>query len=407
LNPGRIFYVNAYSDKNYIFNRLEERERRRIMTAKNVYQWLLTKLDDETILDIYSSSKGKIVCRGFRTNNVHDVKTNRKNLIINLLSPGSYKYLKSWFTKIDVFPENHNESIVDKEVEELLSIADKEGIVSVFIRLLNQNLDKKAVQLFGEITNHSNHLLEVKNQAFSKYGTENASDKNAEKRESILDSKKLETESHSIQDKNEDKITKKIERKLKNLESELEKRTEQYTKKIEHMERKNKETVDSLNNKLAAVHRVVKEKDDQIKDLELALQKSKNSEQEKDRLIDSLQKQIEDLRKQMNELEEILPKKEKSIHILVVGQPASEVPFKNETIQFTFLENELVYDFQFNDSYDSYWVLGYELSNKEQYLLRQNDSFNQLRESKIKICKQFSDVQMLMKIFEKTKVGAL
>ncbi|MDG4850505.1 hypothetical protein [Peribacillus frigoritolerans] len=377
------------------------------MTVKNVHQWLLTKLDDETIFDIYSSSKGKIVCRGFRTNNVHDVKTNRKKLIINLLSPSSYKYFKSWFTKIEGFPENQNESLVDKEIEELLSIAGEEGIVSVFIRLFNQNLDKKAVQLFGEITDHSNHMFEVQNQAFSKYGTENSPDKKSEKSKSIPQSKKSETEHHSIQDKNEDKINKKIEKKLKNIESELEKRTEQHTKRIVDIERKNKETVDSLNKKLTAVHRVVKEKNDEIKEYELAMQKSKNTEKEKDRLIDSLQKQIVDLQKQINELEEILPKKEKGIHILVVGQPASEVPFKNETIEFTFLDNERVYDFKFDDSYDSYWVLGYELSNKEQYLLRQNDSFNQLPDSKINICKQFRDVQILMIIFEKTKVGAL
>lgn len=373
------------------------------MTVKNVHQWLLTKLDDETILDIYSSSKGKIVCRGFRTNNIHDVKANRKKLIINLLSPSSYKNFKNWFTKIEGFPECSNDSLVDKELEELLFIAGEEGIVSVFIRLLNQNLEKKAIQLFGEITDNFNYMLEVRNQAFNRYGIENASNKNSGKIKSISQIKKSEAEYLSIQNKNEDKINKKIEKKMKNLQSELEKRTEQHTKRIVDMEQKNKEMLDSLNKKLVAVHHVVKEKNEEIKELELAVKKSKKAEQEKERLIELLQKQIEDLK---NELE-TTPKIEKNIFILVVGQPGSEVPFKNEKIQFTFLENELVYDFKFDDSYDSYWVLGYELSNKEQYLLRQNDSFNQLPESKINICKQFSDVQVLMKIIEKTKVGAL
>lgn len=382
------------------------RERRRIMTVKNVYQWLLTKLDDETILDIYSSSKGKIVCRGFRVNSIHDIKNNRKILTTNLLNPSSYKYFKIWFTKIEEFPQNQSDTLTEKDVGELLDLVAEEGIVSVFIRLFHQNLEKKAVQLFGEITDHSTDLLEVKNQAFNKYGMENTYDKNIENSESLPGSKKSENEHLAIQDKNEDKINKKIEKKLKNLESELEKRTKEYTKKIEEMEDKNKKTVDSLNIKLSAVHRVVKEKDDEIKEREQAMEKSKKTEQEKDKLIASLQKQVEDLQKQVIELEEKLPKKEKPIHILVVGKPASEVPFENENIEFNFLNNELVYDFQFDNSYDGYWVLGYELSNKEQYLLRQNDTFNQLPETKIKICKQFSDVQMFMAIFGKTIVGA-
>ncbi|MEK5379215.1 hypothetical protein [Niallia sp. FSL W8-0635] len=376
------------------------------MTVKNVYQWLLTKLDDETILDIYSSSKGKIVCRGFRVNSINDIKTNRKILTTNLLNPSSYKYFKIWFTQIDEFPQNQSDTLTEKEVVELLALVAEEGIVSVFIRLFNQNLEKKAVQLFGEIADHSTDLLEVKNQAFNKYGLENTSDKNSKKSELLPESKKSETEHLAIQDKNEDKINKKIEKKLKNLESELEKRAKQYIKKIEEMEEKNKKTVDSLNIKLSAVHRVVKEKDDEIKEREQAMHKSKMTEQEKDKLIASLQKQVEDLQKQVIKLEEKLPKKEKLINILVVGKPASEVPFENETIEFKFLDNELVYDFQFDNSYDGYWVLGYELSNKEQYLLRQNDTFNQLPETKINICKQFSDVQMFMGIFEKTIVGA-
>ncbi|UII56546.1 hypothetical protein LS684_03420 [Cytobacillus spongiae] len=376
------------------------------MTVKKVYQWLLTKLDDETILDIYCSSKGKIVCRGFRVNSIHDIKSNRKILTTNLLNPSSYKYFKLWFTKIEEFPQNQSDKLTEKEVDELLALVSEEGIVSVFVRLFHQNLERKAVQLFGEIADHSSDLLEVKNQAFNKYGMENTSDKNLEKSDSVTESKKSETEHLSIQDKNEDKIHKKFEKKLKNIENELEKRTKQYTKKIEEMENKYKKIIDSLNIRLSAVHRVVKEKDDEIIVREQAMQKFKKSEQEKDKLIAFLQKQVDDLQKQMIELEEKLPKKEKRIHILVVGKPASEVPFENETIEFEFLDNEHVYDFQFDNSYDGYWVLGYELSNKEQYLLRQNETFNQLPEKKINICKQFSDVQIFMGIFDKKIVGA-
>ena len=82
--------------------------------------------------------------------------------------------------------------------------------------------------------------------------------------------------------------------------------------------------------------------------------------------------------------------------ILVIGKPVYTNQFDNEKIEFKFVEAGAVHDYQFPLDCESYWVLSYELDNKDQFLLNANDSYSQIDKTKINICKNFNQVKELL-----------
>ncbi|HHT7191371.1 TPA: hypothetical protein ACTZ5N_004868, partial [Bacillus cereus] len=82
--------------------------------------------------------------------------------------------------------------------------------------------------------------------------------------------------------------------------------------------------------------------------------------------------------------------------ILVIGKPLFTQRFQDERIEFNFVESDDVHKYPFTKDYENYWILSYELNPQNQMLLSMNDSYSQLDKKKIKICKDFNEVNELL-----------
>ncbi len=130
------------------------------MTEKDIWKWLIPTLSNQTIFDIYDEQK--IVCPGFRLSGVNDIKSKRKLFVSNLLKPKGLTELSKW-------AKSKNENLLSdvslkgKEVNELIEIATDKGIPNVLVKLLKENMEQKAIQLFANLHDESSELLNITN----------------------------------------------------------------------------------------------------------------------------------------------------------------------------------------------------------------------------------------------------
>ncbi|MGG0433211.1 hypothetical protein ABEY51_11520 [Priestia megaterium] len=401
------------------------------MTGTDVWKWLVNVFDNNTIYSIYRSQK--IVCKGFRTNTIQDIKANRNVLNINLHQKNNYSKLLSW-SKDKTLNLLDGMTLVDKEVEELSSLAKEKGAPVVFTKLFSENQEEKAIRLFSLLRDENSDLLNVSHQSL----TNNTlpSEKNC----TTVQTTKLTREQEDRNLKQEEKKVRRLEEKIEKLNLELEKRENIHKKKIEQIEGKYTTTLSKLNEKNRLYGELLKEKDELLEKLEITQdqwdKEKKAYQEEKDELVSRYEEEEKKWNKEREEYEEFTKfleneneqlsktSEEKSqekeikeqinsfeeamaINILVIGKPAFLKPFAFESVHFTFLEGNEVHNYVFPSDYDAYLVLSYELSHKEQFLLKINDFYSKLDEKKITICKDFNDVKIQLKKYEAMETGAI
>ncbi|WP_035430373.1 hypothetical protein [Bacillus sp. UNC322MFChir4.1] len=388
------------------------------MSSKDVWRWLLPKFNNEVLAQIYKITE--IPFNGVRTNKIKSIinKTNRSMLISNLLDPKNYPKLKSW-SKVVEPKLLEGLSVVDKEVNELVNIAEHSNAATVFAKLFFEDQEKKAVQLYALLKDEQSELLNVPNESITLESENTKSDdkKPMTKQKPISNEKPKEETTTSKKDQ---KKIQQLEQKVENLTKELGKRDENHKKKIDEMKESNKKITGKLNEKTRLYSELLKENEtitNEYKGEQEKWNKEKNECEEK---IKALQGELNHLHaKQMNEkqlhekqLQELTKEgadnkttteikatlnQTNKTRILVIGKPVYTKRFDNEKIEFKFVEAGAVHDYQFPLDCESYWVLLYELDNKDQFLLNTNDSYSQIDETKIKICKNFNQVRELLK----------
>ncbi|USK71148.1 hypothetical protein [Peribacillus asahii] len=385
------------------------------MSGKDVWRWMLNKFDDGMIFKIYQEKK--ISCNGFRNITIHNVKTNRSRLITNLLSNLYYKKLLSWCEKeaeLSMFEKN---SLEDKEINELVLLATEHGTIPVLLQLFKEQQETKAVQLFAELKDEESGLLEISNQSIGHWNMPKEKKNDIKESQTEKDEKKkMKQEGNTTaSSKQEEKKIEKLARKNRNLIDQLEQRDEQYKTKIEDMEKKHSAEVKRLNGKITTVSLLLKEKEDTITQYQkekLKWDKERNKNQIQ---IELLEQKIKELQKELEEKEEKEDKEEKEeqktsnevdYRILIVGEPGSKSQFESDNIQFLFVPNEEVHSYDFMQDFDYCWVLCYELSRRDQYLLKQNQTYNELDESKLTICNEFSELRRFLNQYVNGKVRA-
>ncbi|AKP77174.1 hypothetical protein AS52_02209 [Priestia megaterium Q3] len=397
------------------------------MTGKDVWKWIVGVLDDSTILNIYRS-KG-LVCKGFRTNTLQDVKTYRKPINTNFfLNKVNYEKLLSWSTETTLNSSNEFQ-VANKETNELIDLAREHGLIIVFMKMFTENLEEEATKLFSLLKDKNSELLHITNQ-------------------SVINNKTPSQKEHdSIGSNKHDQKIKRLEEDVRKLNEQLKRRKESYKERVNEMNDNHQATLKKLNNKNQMYADLLREKNDLSKkyevqekewDTERELlikekevlytqinQLSKKHEDEKEKwnkekedyeefikLLETEHEQLnkkhenkiaEDASKEIkNELTQV-----KSLEVMVIGKPASIQPFKNDVVQFTFLEGKDVHDYEFSLENEAYWILSYELSQKEQFLLKNNEFYSRLDEEKIIICKDFNEVKIQLKKYSKKEVEAI
>ena len=367
------------------------------MTGKDVWRWILTKFDNDVILQIHK--KKKVVCNGFRTNTIQDISANRNRLITNLLNKSNYKKLVLWAAE-NPPPEFKKLTLVDKEMNELVDIAAEGGVPDVLIKLFCESQERKAIQFFAFLQDEHSSLLEFPNQSIrvdEKVEPQLIEKKHEEKE---VDEKSQEPG----QPKGDGKKVQKLAKKLENLTEVLKKRDENYKTKMEDLEKSHRQTIQKLDEKNNLYGTLLKEKE--------ALEKRYREEKNKwelerkqfEETIAHFQKEVTQLKATIhNELEvNVLNDDEiNKYQIMVIGKPAFMTHFQSETINFTFIEGNDVHDFSFTEDFDEYWVLSYVLSNPEQFLLKYNDSYTNLNPEKVYICKDFNVVKRQIKKYNR------
>lgn len=370
------------------------------MTGKDVWRWILPKFDSDIIYNIYGK---KVVCKGFRTT-VRDINLNRNRFISNLLDKNNFKELVLWAAK-NLPASLEGITLVDKEVNELVDIATEKGVVDVLIKLLCENQERKAVQFFAFLQDEQSHLLDIPNQSIRTSTTEAATTDappSTEKENEVIEINEQPQEVETI--KFDGKKMKKLEKKVENLNEELKKRDSVHKAKMDELERNHHQTIQKLNEKNQLYGNLVKEKN--------SLEKQYKEEKSKwEKEVSHYKSTIERLEGEVSKLQEKLDnvsndevskddeRGKKKAQILVIGKPHNTTHFQSETIEFSFVEGNDVHDFLFPESLDAYWVLSYELLNKEQLLLKQNDSYSKLNSNKVIICKNFIEVRKQMNYF--------
>lgn len=386
--------------------------RRECMSSKDVWRWLLPKFSNEVLVQIYIEKE--ITFKSVRTNKIKSIinKANRNMLISNLLDTKNYPKLMSWSKGIE---SNLLEglSLVDKEVNELINIAEHSNAATVFAKLFSEEQEKKAVQLYALLKDEQSELLNVPNESITlKSENTKSDDKKPMTKQKPISNEKLKEETTTS--KKEQKKIQQLEQKVDNLTKELGKRDENHKKKIDEMKESNKKTIEKLNEKNRLYSELLKETEVMTNEYKGEQEKWNKEKSEYEETIKTLQGQLNHLHaKQMNEKQLHELTKEGSdnkttteikatlnqinkTQILVIGKPVYTNQFDNEKIEFKFVEAGAVHDYQFPLGCESYWVLSYELDNKDQFLLNANNSYSQIDKTKIKICKNFNQVKELL-----------
>ncbi|MEJ1518168.1 MULTISPECIES: hypothetical protein [Bacillus cereus group] len=386
------------------------------MSSKDVWRWLIPRFSNEHLVDIYTDQN--IQFKGIRTNKIKNFinKANRNMLISNLFEPKNYQKLLLW-SKTHEPTQLEGLSLVDKEINELVSIAENSDVATVFTKLFFEDQEKKAIQLYALLKDEQSELLNVPHEyfVFKSENTESDDKKPITKQKTISNEKPKEETTTSKKDQ---KKIQQLEQKVDNLKKELEKRDEIHKKKVDELIEKHKNTHEKLTEKNRLYNELVKENEkmteytggtgkwnkekaaleETIKDLQGKLNHL-HAQQMKDKQLH--EKQLQELSKEgsdnkaTTEIAATLNQTKKT-RIIVIGKPVYTNLFDNEKIEFKFVEAGTVHDYQFPLDCESYWVLSYELDNKDQFLLNANDSYSQIDKTKINICKNFNQVKELL-----------
>ncbi|GLV66616.1 hypothetical protein Bmyc01_52850 [Bacillus mycoides] len=383
------------------------------MSGKDVWRWLLPRFSNEVLTQIYTTTG--IPVNGVRKNKIKSFinKANRNMLISKLLDTKNLPKLMSWSKGIT--PNLLDGlSLVDKEVNELVNIAEHSNAATVFTKLFFEDQEKKAVQLYALLKDEQSELLNLPNESIT-LNTESDDKKTITKQKPISNEKPKEETTTSKKDQ---KKIQQLEQKVENLKKELEKRDENHKKKIDEMLENNKKTTEKLNEKNRLYNELLKE-NEKMTEYTGGTSKWNKEKAEYEETIKVLQDKLNHLHaKQMNEkqlhekqLQELTKEgsdnkttteikvtlnQTNKTRILVIGKPLYTNQFDNEKIEFKFVEAGAVHDYQFPLDCESYWVLLYELDNKDQFLLNANDSYSQIDKTKINICKNFNQVKELL-----------
>lgn len=382
------------------------------MSSKDVWRWLLPKFSNEVLVQIYIEKE--ITFKSVRTNKIKSIinKTNRNMLISNLLDTKNYPKLMSWSKGIE---SNLLEglSLVDKEVNELVNIAEHSNAATVFAKLFSEDQEKKAVQLYALLKDEQSELLNVPNESITlKAENTKSDDKKTMTKQKPISNEKLKEETTTS--KKDQKKIQQLEQKVDNLTKELRKRDENHKKKIDEMKESNKKTTEKLNEKNRLYSELLKENEVVTNEYKGEQEKWNKEKSEYEETIKNLQGQLNHLHaKQINEKQlqelsredsdnktttemKVTLNQTNKTRILVIGKPLFTQPFQDERIEFNFVESDDVHKYPFTRDYEDYWILSYELNHQNQMLLNTNDSYLQLDKKKIKICKDFSEVRELL-----------
>jgi len=433
------------------------------MTEKDIWKWLIPKLSNQTIFKIYDEQK--IVCPGFRLSSVSDIKTKKKQFVSNLLKPKGLTELSKW-------AKSKNENLLSdvylegKEINELIEIATDKGIPNILVKLLKENMEQEAVQLFANLHDESSELLNITNYSLGSddnnvVDTQEPSVDNRELKISKTDNKEAETEKKTSP---EERKIKRLENKIDKMEKDFEKKEFGFKSKLDESEK----TVKQLKNQLAKEeesYRELSEERDKLlgelkrtqKDFERYEKKveqeieeaRKNWEEEKLQFLlkeEELIREKEELEslanlygaevQQLKELKEAVKtekieieleqKKEDEVEvevenktetvnevavgkelkeILVIGKPIQTKSFNDPAVNFIFVEAESVSEFNFSSNADEYWVLEYELSFRDKHLLNENGSYLELDKGRVFSYANFVEVKKAIKNLTKEQVG--
>ncbi|MDA1674668.1 hypothetical protein [Bacillus cereus group sp. TH152-1LC] len=386
------------------------------MSSKDVWRWLLPRFSNEHLIDIYTDQN--IQFKGIRSNKIKNFinKANRNVLISNLFEPKNYEKLIRWSKTHEPY-SLEGISLKDEEINELVRVAEHIDVITVLTKLFFEEQDKKAIQLYAFLKDEQSELLNLPHEYFvpRTENTESDDKKTGTKQKTISNEKPKEETTTSKKDQ---KKIQQLEQKVDNLKKELEKRDEIHKKKVDELIEKHKNTHEKLTEKNRLYNELVKENEkmteytggtgewnkekaaleETIKDLQGKLNHL-HAQQMKDKQLH--EKQLQELSKEgsdnkaTTEIAATLNQTKKT-RIIVIGKPVYTNLFDNEKIEFKFVEAGTVHDYQFPLDCESYWVLSYELDNKDQFLLNANDSYSQIDKTKINICKNFNQVKELL-----------
>ncbi|GAB6440312.1 hypothetical protein bcgnr5369_01930 [Bacillus cereus] len=386
------------------------------MSSKDVWRWLLPRFSNEHLVDIYTDQN--IQFKGIRSNKIKNFinKTNRNVLISNLFESKNYRKLILWSKTHE--PESlEGISLVDKEVNELVSIVEDSDAATVLTKLFFEEQDKKAIQLYALLKDEHSELLNLPHEYFvSRKESTKSDDKEPMTKQKTISNEKPKEETTTS--KKDQKKIQQLEQKVDTLKKELEKRDEIHKKKMDEMIEKHKNTHEKLTEKNRLYNELVKENEKMteytggtgkwnkekaaLEETIKVLQGKLNhlhAQQMKDKQLH--EKQLQELSKEgsdnktTTEMKVTLNQTNKT-RILVIGKPLFTQPFQDERIEFNFVESDDVHKYPFTKDYEDYWILSYELNHQNQVLLNTNDSYLQLDKKKIKICKDFSEVRELL-----------
>ncbi|MFB6587910.1 hypothetical protein ACFCVQ_20065, partial [Bacillus thuringiensis] len=168
------------------------------MSSKDVWRWLLPRFSNEVLTQIYEVTK--IPVNGVRKNKIKSFinKANRNMLISKLLDTANLPKLMSW-SKIVTPNLLDGLSLVDKEVNELVNIAENSNAATVFTKLFFEDQEKKAVQLFALLKDEQSELLNLPNESIT-FNTESDDKKPMTKQKPISNEKQKEESTTSKKD---------------------------------------------------------------------------------------------------------------------------------------------------------------------------------------------------------------
>lgn len=388
------------------------------MTEKDVWRWVIPKLDNDILFFIYKAKN--ISCSGFRTNTIRDIKTNRSRIISNLFSKDNYPKLIAWSKEIPPL-QLKDLVLTEKEMNELVEIAEEKGAAAVILKLFYEGQEKKAIQLFSFLQEKSSELLKVPDQyiGMEPESESNKSDKKSET-EKTHKKQKEETDSKPTASKKEMKKLEQLETKIGNLTKEMEKQNEIHRDKMNDLKKNNQNLIIKLDEK----NRLCSELQKDRKRISDEYEEEKNKwmkERDEDK------KKIQEMQEELNHFyaKQLYEETKESVNveasngytsklkfkkkykILVVGKPANTKPFNKEEVDFVFVEENQVHNYPFSMECDEYWILSYELSNKDQFLLHANDSYSNIDSNKVTICKNFNEVKHQLKHYTDVKEGVM
>lgn len=119
------------------------------------------------------------------------------------------------------------------EINELVDVCQVYGAVNILIKLISENEEKKASQLFATLQEEANELLDISNLILNEKGMFEESAKKAEK----INSEENLNDHRTKSVKQEEKRIKKLEQKMEKLEIQYKKREISYKSRIEQEEK--------------------------------------------------------------------------------------------------------------------------------------------------------------------------